>query len=127
MRLLNRTARRVSLTDKGRVFYNRCLQILGDIERAEDLTAFYQSPPLASMPIHTSFFVAPILVDYLSNFPDSRVDFRTEERAIGSDRGIMTTSMSRSAVVHRRAWTQLPAVFQLGDTVCAQHPRISTG
>lgn len=39
----------MSLTDKGRVFYNRCLQILGDIERAEDLTASYQSPTLASM------------------------------------------------------------------------------
>lgn len=86
VRLLNRTTRRVSLTDKGRVFYNRCLQILGDIERAEDLTVSYQSPPLRIYAdSHLSFFVAPILVDYLSNFPNSRVDFRTEERAIGSD------------------------------------------
>jgi 2-polyprenyl-6-methoxyphenol hydroxylase-like FAD-dependent oxidoreductase len=57
VRLLNRTTRRVSLTDKGRVFYNRCLQILGDIERAEDLTASYQSPPLRIYAdSHLSFF-----------------------------------------------------------------------
>lgn len=34
-RLLNRTTRKLSLTDSGRHFYQRCLQILADLEDAE--------------------------------------------------------------------------------------------
>src|SRR6478752_6350933 len=34
-RLLNRTTRRLSLTESGRVFYERCVQLLSDLEEAE--------------------------------------------------------------------------------------------
>src|SRR5208337_3449998 len=34
-RLLNRTTRRLSLTESGRVFYERCVQLLADLEEAE--------------------------------------------------------------------------------------------
>src|SRR5438874_11329536 len=34
-RLLNRTTRRLSLTESGRAFYERCLQLLADLEEAE--------------------------------------------------------------------------------------------
>ena len=36
VKLLNRTTRRVTLTDEGRTFYEDCLRILNDIEQAED-------------------------------------------------------------------------------------------
>src|SRR5207249_10211391 len=34
-RLLNRTTRRLSLTEPGRVFHERCVQLLADLEEAE--------------------------------------------------------------------------------------------
>src|SRR5438309_8657895 len=34
-RLLNRTTRRLSLTETGRVFHERCVQLLADLEEAE--------------------------------------------------------------------------------------------
>jgi len=34
-RLLNRTTRRLSLTESGRVFHERCVQLLADLEEAE--------------------------------------------------------------------------------------------
>src|SRR5450631_3897625 len=34
-RLLNRTTRRLSLTESGRVFYERCIQLLADLDEAE--------------------------------------------------------------------------------------------
>src|SRR5262245_56825044 len=34
-RLLNRTTRRLSLTEAGRVFHERCVQLLADLEEAE--------------------------------------------------------------------------------------------
>ena len=36
VRLLNRTTRSVSLTEAGRAYYDRCVQILSKIEDAED-------------------------------------------------------------------------------------------
>ena len=36
-RLLNRTTRRVSVTEDGAIFYERCVRLLSDMEEAEDL------------------------------------------------------------------------------------------
>ncbi len=36
VKLLNRTTRRITLTDEGRTFYEDCIRILNDIEQAED-------------------------------------------------------------------------------------------
>ena len=36
-RLLNRTTRKVSLTEVGKAYYDRCIQILADIEQADDI------------------------------------------------------------------------------------------
>src|SRR5205823_14698968 len=35
-RLLNRTTRRLSLTETGQAFYERCIQLLADLEEAEE-------------------------------------------------------------------------------------------
>ena len=35
VRLLNRSTRRVSLTEAGQIYYDRCLQILAEVEDAE--------------------------------------------------------------------------------------------
>src|SRR4029434_2639500 len=35
-RLLNRTTRRLSLTEAGRAFHERCVQLLADLEEAEE-------------------------------------------------------------------------------------------
>ena len=36
IQLLNRTTRKVSVTEAGRAFYERCLQILTEVEEARD-------------------------------------------------------------------------------------------
>ena len=36
-RLLNRTTRKVSLTEVGQAYYDRCVHILADIEQADDI------------------------------------------------------------------------------------------
>jgi DNA-binding transcriptional LysR family regulator len=35
-RLLNRTTRRLSLTESGRAFHERCVQLLADLDEAEE-------------------------------------------------------------------------------------------
>src|ERR1700678_2191989 len=44
-RLLNRTTRKVSLTEVGKVYYDRATQILADIEHADDIAGAPQSTP----------------------------------------------------------------------------------
>ncbi|MGY4340707.1 DNA-binding transcriptional LysR family regulator [Bradyrhizobium sp. LM2.9] len=45
VRLLQRTTRKVNLTEIGRAYYDRCIQILADIEQADDIASELQSVP----------------------------------------------------------------------------------
>src|SRR5258705_1781111 len=53
-RLLHRTTRKVSLTEVGRAYYDRCVQILAAIEQAADIPGTLQSAPLGTLPIPTA-------------------------------------------------------------------------
>ena len=69
-RLLNRTTRKVSLTEVGRAYYDRCIQILADIEQADDIAGALQSTPRGTLRVythtHTVPFVAPVVADFLN-------------------------------------------------------------
>jgi DNA-binding transcriptional LysR family regulator len=49
VRLLNRTTRKVSLTEVGKAYYDRCIQILADIEQADDIASAMQSTPRGTL------------------------------------------------------------------------------
>jgi DNA-binding transcriptional LysR family regulator len=53
LRLLNRTMRKVSVTEIGRAYYERCIQILADIEQADDIAGALQSTPPGTLRIYT--------------------------------------------------------------------------
>src|SRR5258708_19001571 len=53
-RLLNRTTRKVSLTEVGRAYYHRATQILADIEPADDIAGDFQSTPRGTLRIYTA-------------------------------------------------------------------------
>src|SRR5205814_2735401 len=73
-RLLNRTTRKVSLTEVGRAYYDRCVHILADIEQADDIAGALQSTPRGTLRVythtHTVPFVAPVVADFLKSYPD---------------------------------------------------------
>src|SRR5512134_3917437 len=45
VRLLNRTTRRLSLTDEGREYYERCKRVLAEIEEAEAALSARRASP----------------------------------------------------------------------------------
>src|ERR1700709_378753 len=51
-RLLNRTTRKVSLTEVGRAYYERCTQILADLEQADDIAGALQSTPRGTLRLY---------------------------------------------------------------------------
>jgi len=73
VRLLNRTTRKVSLTEVGQSYYDRCIQILADIEQADDIAGALQSAPRGTLRIYTAThivqFVAPVVTEFLAQYP----------------------------------------------------------
>ncbi len=85
-RLLNRTTRKVSVTEIGKAYYDRCTQILADIEQADDIAGALQSVPRGTLRIHSAThmvpFVAGVVVKMLSTYPEVKVDLRMGEADI---------------------------------------------
>src|SRR5206468_456861 len=61
IRLLNRTTRKVSLTEEGMAFYKRCAQILAEIEEAESLASALQTTPRGTLRLNTSIALARVI------------------------------------------------------------------
>ena len=86
VRLLNRTTRKVSLTEIGRAYYDRATQILGDLAQADDIASELQSLPRGTLRIHVAThmvpFAAPVVAQLLSTHPDLKIDLRMGESEV---------------------------------------------
>ena len=111
-RLLNRTTRRVSLTNDGTAFYERCLRLLADIEETEGL--FRKSPERLSGTLRVDapgrigrLILAPELPAFLDRFPELQIDLGVTDRAVNLiednvDCAIRVGALSDSTLVARR-------------------------
>jgi DNA-binding transcriptional LysR family regulator len=109
-RLLNRTTRKVSLTEVGKAYYDRATQILSDLEQADDVAGALQSMPRGTLRIYTAThivqFVDPVVVEFLGSYPDVKVDLTMGERTIdlideGYDLAIRLTPPPDSSLIVR--------------------------
>src|ERR1700744_5440473 len=64
-RLLNRTTRRVGLTETGRAYYERCNGILAEIEDADRAAGALHSTPMGTLKLYSSNhivrYLAPVI------------------------------------------------------------------
>src|ERR1700732_2556195 len=109
-RLLNRTARKGSVTGVGKVYYDRAIQILADLEQADDIAGALQSTPRGTLRIYTAThvvqFIAPVVVEFLGAYPEVKVDLSMGERTIdlideGFDVAIRLTPPPDSSLIVR--------------------------
>jgi DNA-binding transcriptional LysR family regulator len=109
-RLLNRTTRKVSLTEIGKTYYDRCTQILADIEQADDIAGAMQSTPRGTLRVYTAThivqFIAPVVTEFLASYPEVKVDLSMGERTIdlideGFDVAIRLTPLPDSSLIVR--------------------------
>src|SRR6267154_4011767 len=54
VRLLNRTTRKISLTEVGRTYYERCTQLLADLEEAEQAASDLQTAPRGDLRVNAT-------------------------------------------------------------------------
>jgi DNA-binding transcriptional LysR family regulator len=78
-RLLNRTTRRMALTEAGERYLRSCRRILADLDQAEAEAAAAQANPSGKLRVYggTSFgqhYVMPLIADYQHHLPDVSVD-----------------------------------------------------
>jgi DNA-binding transcriptional LysR family regulator len=86
-RLLNRTTRRVSLTESGRAFYERSVQLLADLEEAEQEALHAAVVPRGTIRLTTSVnfgvrHVAPAIAEFLSAHDEVRFDVSLSDRVV---------------------------------------------
>lgn len=85
--LLNRTTRRQSLTDVGAQFLDRCRAVLAEVAAAENLAAESQAAPRGILRVNAPISfgtssLAAALPDYLSRFPDVKVELSITDRMV---------------------------------------------
>jgi DNA-binding transcriptional LysR family regulator len=117
-RLLNRTTRRLSLTEAGRAFYERSLQLLADLDEAEQAALAGTAAPRGTLRMSCAIsfgtrHLAPAVASFLARYPDVRIDVELSDRAAdlvdeGFDLAVRIGIIGSQQLVGRRiATTQL--------------------
>jgi DNA-binding transcriptional LysR family regulator len=86
-RLLNRTTRRLSLTESGRAFYERSLQLLADLEEAEESASAGTARPRGTLRLTCGItfgvrHLSPAIADFVTRHPQMRFDVELSDRAV---------------------------------------------
>lgn len=111
-RLIHRTTRKITLTDEGLTFLDRCRQILGEVEDAETTIALAGATPRGrlrvQMPIGFGrIVVAPALADFAKRYPELVLDVELSDRIMdianeGKDAAIRIGDLPDSRVIARK-------------------------
>jgi DNA-binding transcriptional LysR family regulator len=108
-RLLQRTTRKLGLTDAGRTYYDYCARIIGEVEDAERAVSNLEETPRGLLrvtaPVNVAF-LGPIVSDYLKRYPDVRLDLFCTGRAVDLveerfDAGIRAGALADTSLVAR--------------------------
>ncbi|WP_420954843.1 LysR family transcriptional regulator [Burkholderia gladioli] len=111
VRLFHRTTRRVTLTEEGRHFHERCHRILEELRDAEaTLSASAQTPRgrlRVSLPVIGYRFLLPVLPAFSARYPDIELDLDFNDRLVdvvegGFDAVIRSGQLSDSSLMSRR-------------------------
>lgn len=114
-RLLNRTTRRLSLTEVGSVFYERSRDGLATIADAELEVSRLQSRPSGTLRLNTPMtfglmHIAPALPEFMQAYPDVSVDVNLDDRKVdvieeGFDLSVRISELPDSSLVAKRLAT----------------------
>jgi DNA-binding transcriptional LysR family regulator len=111
-RLLNRTTRRLSLTEVGRAFYEHCARLVSEAEAAELEVSQLRSEPRGLLKVATSvafgnLHIAPAIAEFLKRYPEVSVQMSMDDSVMdlakeGYDVAVRMSSDPPPNVVARR-------------------------
>lgn len=131
-RLLNRTTRRVSLTEAGRVYYQRAQQVLAEIDEMESQLGDLQHSPRGQLRISApvsfaSRHMAGLLGDFRQAYPQVQIDLNLNDRRVdiveeGFDIALRIGQLQDSSLIARKmapinlAWVASPDYLRAHGT-----------
>lgn len=111
-RLLNRTTRKVSLTEVGRAYYERCTRLLADLEETEHAVSDMHAAPRGELRINATpsfgmLQLAPAIADFTACFPAISVELMLNERFVdliqeGFDVAVWVGEVPDSSLIARQ-------------------------
>ena len=127
VRLLNRTTRRMSLTDEGREYYERCKRVLADVDAAEAALSARRVAPqgklrLTAPVVFGRLHVAPVVTAFIVRHPALQVEMLMLDRVVdlieeGIDAGVriegVSADVATGAVLLRNNTTPRAYVFEV--------------
>ena len=114
-RLLNRTTRRLSLTEIGRAFHERCVQLLADLEEAEESAGEGAVVPRGTLRLTCGVtfgerYLAPAIAEFMARYPQMRFDTELSDRVVdlveeGFDAAVRIGAVGGQNLVARKVGT----------------------
>ncbi len=111
-RLLNRTTRKLSLTESGHAFYERCIQVLADLDEAEQSAAQTSLVPRGTIKLTCGhsfglLHFAPAMAEYLVRNPEVKFDVSLSDRVVdlveeGFDLGVRIGALGPANLIARK-------------------------
>jgi DNA-binding transcriptional LysR family regulator len=112
VRLLNRTTRRLSLTDAGTAYFERAQKIVAEAEEADREVAMHQTTPRGQLRVNApmSFgvrHIAPAIPEFQAKHPEVLIDLTLNDRMVdlvdeGYDLAVRITRLADSSLVARK-------------------------
>jgi DNA-binding transcriptional LysR family regulator len=111
VQLLNRTTRRLSLTEVGRTFYQHSAQILAQVEEAERSATLLQTTPRGLLRLNTSEGIArvvmPLIAEFTAAHPEMSFDVVLTDRMVdmvegGFDLALRAGPLPDSSLISRK-------------------------
>lgn len=111
-RLLNRTTRRLSLTEGGQAYYERAVQLLADLDETEALAGAASAAPRGTLRLTCSHAlgvqrIAPAIAGFAVRYPEVRFEVSVSDRIVdlveeGFDLAIRIGQVGSDQLVARR-------------------------
>lgn len=111
-RLLNRTTRRLGLTEAGQSFHDRCLRILAEAEEAERAVSALQRAPHGTLRVNAPVifgmeYLAGVLPDFMARYPEVTVELSLNDRYVdlveeGYDVAVRIGRLAPSSLMARK-------------------------
>ncbi len=111
-RLLDRTTRRVSPTEAGLAYYERCLDILSRIEETEQQVSRLHDEPKGVLKVNApmsfgALYLGNAVADFMAAYPDLRIELSLNDRFIdpieeGVDVTIRIAALQDSSLIARK-------------------------
>jgi DNA-binding transcriptional LysR family regulator len=125
-RLLNRSTRKISLIEVGKAYYERCLQILADVDEADNVVQALQSTPRGTLRLNVSIgipqLLPPVIAEFTSLYPDVHLNVIMTDRMVNM---IEEESTWRSGFCRYRTRASLCAASGLFACRFLERPAIS--